>query len=211
MTIAEQAYVQLRQLVLEGEFEPGQRLSQLKIARRFGCTTPPVVEAMRRLESDGLLVKESRKMARVRALSPEDIEGLYLVREGLEGVTARLCAQRADAKQFKRLAELNRQYEAAVDAQNHDETARLDIAIHKLIARAASCNLVEQELNRLLAIELTAGKLAPTQPAAAMSHSRHRGLIQAITDRDADAAEYLMKKHIQLGYADIQRAMEASS
>lgn len=61
----DQAYQGIRQIFVRGEFEPGQRVSQSKLARQLGCSTVPVVEAMRRLESEGLLVKQARKMAKV--------------------------------------------------------------------------------------------------------------------------------------------------
>ena len=62
-TTAEHAYQSLRRMVVKGELAAGQRVSQLRVARQLGCSTVPVVEALRRLESEGVLVKEPRKMA----------------------------------------------------------------------------------------------------------------------------------------------------
>ena len=92
---SEMAYQGIRKLLADGELVPGQRLSQSNLARRLCCSPMPVVEALRRLESEGLLVKQARKQARVRELSMEDLEGLSLLREAIESVTARLAAQRA--------------------------------------------------------------------------------------------------------------------
>ena len=206
ITTADKAYRSLRDIVVSGELKPGQRISQLKLARRFRCSTPPVVEAMRRLESEGLLVKTPRKMALVRELSKSDLEGLYMVREGLEAVTARLCAQRISQEQLEQLRLLNQAYESATTGQSDAGNGKFDIAIHKLIADASQCKLVAEELDRLLLIERTAGRNLHSNPASPLAHSAHRALIQAIADRDSDSAEYLMKKHIQSGYHDVVNA-----
>jgi len=152
-TASETAYRGIREMLARGDFQPGQRVSQSKLARELGCSTVPVVEAMRRLESDGLLVKQARKMAKVRELSSKDLEGLYLLREGLEAITARLAAQRIDDDQAVELQRLAKVYE-----QNWVTESDADVAIHRHIARCADCPLLSDELDRLMLIELTAGR-----------------------------------------------------
>ena len=196
----DQAYQGIRQMFVRGEFQPGQRVSQIKLARQLGCSTVPVVEAMRRLESEGLLVKQARKMAKVRELSAADMEGLYLLREGLEAITARLAAQRINDEQATQLQKLSEAYEA-----NWETESDADVVIHQHIARCAGCPLLSEELDRLMLIERTAGR--PTHNATirpGLAHI-HRALVQAIVDRDSDSAEYLMKKHIQNGYQEVMR------
>ena len=194
-------------MLTRAELEPGQKVSQTKLARQLGCSTVPVVEAMRRLESEGLLVKDGRRMARVRQLSRRDREGLYLVREGLEGVAARLCAERITDSQIEELRELGRQYEEATVAGDTPHSDPTDIRIHHLIVRCAQCPLLEQEISRLLLIERTAGAGLHPSEHTEESRTSHRALIQALADRDADSAEYLMKRHIQRGTRDLRRAM----
>jgi len=197
---SERAYQGIRKMLAQGEFHPGQRVSQSKLARRLGCSTVPVVEAMRRLESDGLLVKQPRKMAKVRELSATDVEGLYLLREGLEAVTARLAAQRISDEQAADLLELSRGFESAWEAEHHEGDA--DISIHRHIARCAGCPLLCDELDRLMLIERTAGVVKHDSTSRLGHVHIHRALVAAITDRDVDSAEYLMKKHIQNGYGE---------
>src|SRR3990170_4757970 len=113
-TAGDHAYAAIRQMVLQGELPSGKRVSQRRLAKRLGCSTVPVLEAMRRLESDGLLVKEPRCMARVRELSVSELEGLYLVREGLEAVAARLAATRICAEDLQRLREFSDRFDQAL-------------------------------------------------------------------------------------------------
>lgn len=107
------AYDGIRNMLTRGELSPGQRLSQSRLARQLQCSPMPVVEAMRRLESEGLLVKQARKQARVRELSHDDVEGLYLLREAIESVTARLAPQRIALEESRVLQELAQAYENA--------------------------------------------------------------------------------------------------
>lgn len=200
-TTADDVYARLRRMLSNAELVPGQRVSQSKLARQIGCSTLPVLEAMRRLESERLLTKEPRKMARVRALSDRELEGLYLVREALESVTARLCAERISRADADRLIELGERYKAAATALDHDACDALELAIHGHIARCAECPLLAEELDRLLLVERT----AVTRPgqvrvsAEALPHL-HTALIRAVVDGDADSAEYLMRRHIRAGW-----------
>ena len=197
------AYEGIRNMLTGGELSPGQRLSQSRLARQLNCSPMPVVEAMRRLESEGLLVKQARKQARVRELSHEDLEGMYLLREAIESVTARLAAQRATPEETQVLQELAQAYERAWEA-NHQE-ADADVAIHRHIAECARCPLLKGELDRFLLLERTAGRSLKSQCGRPGHNHTHRALVQAIFDHDADSAEYLMQKHIQNGHQEALR------
>lgn len=206
---ADVAYRKLRQMLFRGELIPGQRLSQSRLGRQIGCSPMPVVEAMRRLESDGLLVKQARKQARVRKLSEHDLEGLYLLREAIETVTARLAARRSTPEETRALLGLALDYERL--REERLETGEVDVAIHRHIAECARCPLLKEELDRLMLIEQTAGRsLELREDREGHPHS-HRALVQAIVDHDADSAEYFMKKHIQDGHAEVRRILAAQT
>jgi len=208
ITSGDQAYAAIQEMVFQGDLKPGQRVSQRRLAKELGCSTVPVLEAMRRLESDGLLVTAPHCMAKIRELSATELEGLYLVREGLEAVAARLSATRISDGELVRLRELSEQFDQALLAQDRRTICQADVKLHTLVAQAAQCSLLGEELNRLMLIERTAGEtLLPTTEAVS-EYSSHRALVQAIADRDADAAEYYMKKHIQSGYRDLIKRLE---
>lgn len=201
-TTVDKVYDLIRDKLMLGEFSSGQRVSQRKLAREFGCSTIPIAEAMRRLESEGLFVKEPLKIARVRKLSRKDLEGLYLVREGLEAVATRLCAERITDEQLVDLYGLCRRFEEAVQAGNADTYNRYDVEIHRFIYKCADCPLLRTELERLMLLEKTAGREFSTLDLQAYIRG-HRVLIQAIADHDADAAEYLARRHIRKGRKEL--------
>src|SRR5262249_27696361 len=142
--------------LMSGELQPGQRMSQSRLARQLQCSPMPVIEAMRRLESEGLLVKKARKQACVRRLTWEDLEGLYLLREAIETVTARLAAQRIAAEEAIILQQLGEAYEKEWETDRHEPEA--DVNIHRQIAEYARCPLLKSELERFMLIERTAGR-----------------------------------------------------
>lgn len=198
MIASQVAYKEIKEMVVSGRLAPGGKVSQVRLAKELGCSTVPVVEALRRLESEGLLVKEGRRMAKVRQLSNEDLEGLFLIREGIEPIAAYLCAERISEAELTHLQKLVERFEAAVDTGDDDVSNDCEVRIHRCIARNAKCPLLLEELNRLFLIEKTsAGSMRLTDRAR--YRSSHRTIAQAIADRDGALAEFLMKRHIQFG------------
>ena len=193
-TTAINAYRSIREMMTNGEFSQGQRISQVKLARKLGCSTVPVVEAMRLLESEGLLVNEPRKMAKIRKLTPGEIEDLYTLRELIEPYVTRLCASRISDEQIQELKQLHQKYLHSVSNKDFDKSRLFDFEIHHFIAKCADCSLISEELERLSLVEKTAGKGDFSVPPYV-----HNALIQAIEDHDIDSAEYFMKKHIRTG------------
>jgi len=202
MSTADFAYQSIRKMLSVGQLSAGQRVSQLRIAKELRCSTMPVVEALRRLESEGLLVKEPRKMARVRVLVAEELEGLYLTRQALEMAAARMCAQRIEDAEIGHLMELGTSFEGAAAQRDNTACDALDIEIHHFIVHCARCPIVETELSRLMLIERTVPGNALPRDWERYRVS-HNALIQAIGHHDPDAAEYLMKRHIEVGFADM--------
>lgn len=197
-TTSERVYLEIRDLLGTGDLMPGSRVAQSDLAKQLGCSTIPVIEALRRLESEGLLRKEPRRMATVRTLSLRDWEGLYYARIGLETVAARFCAQRIGAEDLARLLQIEQDLIAAARDDDRMRICTHETELHGLIAKAADCSLVEEELTRLMLIERTAGcwDIPTRREELALAH---RAVIQAIADRDAESAEYYMRKHIETG------------
>jgi DNA-binding GntR family transcriptional regulator len=170
------------------------------IAERLNCSTVPVTEALRRLESEGLLVKEPHCIARVRSLSDYDLEMLFLLREALESTAARIAAGRITPEQAGELQGLCDQFDAAAERDDQPGVNQLELAIHKGIVRIADAGLLAEELERLLLIERTAARTLPEGPGPSDYRYSHRAVVQAIADGDAEGAAYLMKRHIRSGY-----------
>lgn len=90
----------LRQAILKGELEPGERLMEIQLAERLGVSRTPVREAIRKLELEGLVVMVPRKGAEVASITEKNMRDVLEVRKALEELAVTLACQRMDESQF---------------------------------------------------------------------------------------------------------------
>ncbi|WP_037078320.1 GntR family transcriptional regulator [Pseudonocardia spinosispora] len=130
---------QLRQLVIEGALQPGEKVVERAIAERFEVSRSPVREAVRTLIHEGFLVAESPRRIVVRRLSRKDVEELYEVREGIEMTATGLAALKATGNEVRSLHELLDEIAATTDeARLH----RLNADFHVLLTQMAGNSLL---------------------------------------------------------------------
>src|SRR5690606_20579821 len=113
-SIANEALTKLTQAIVSGEFAPGERLSEAELARRFGISRGPIREALGRLEGK-LVTRVPRVGVSVIDLSPDRLLDLFAVREALEGMAARLAAERITDAEIQELRDLLEQHGAHPD------------------------------------------------------------------------------------------------
>ena len=194
-TVADQVHRRLRQQLLLGTWSPGARLREAELATTFGVSRTPVREAVRRLLQEGLL--ETRPTQGVRVREPDLYEALdaYAVRETLEGMAARLAAERADGAQRRGLLTLLERVEASA---TRDQAAQVeaDLAFHRRVAElSANPSLIR-------ALETLAGHVTPLKVhtrdhnAADATTRQHRAVADAIERGDGGAAEAAMRAHV---------------
>jgi DNA-binding GntR family transcriptional regulator len=197
-------YERLRDEIVSGQLKPAELLSRRQIARRYGCSYTPVIEALIRLESAGLVETESNQMARVRGLSIERIRSDYILREACETQAIRLACESAASTELDGLSRLADEVDATVK-KGHESHFQiigdgplLHRSFHRRIAELGRCPALVAELER---IELL-GRLKanwifvedlPDPP-------RHHGhLADAIRRRDPIAADAVMRAHVRRG------------
>src|SRR6185503_9714951 len=96
-TVREVAYRRLRQLILEGTLAPGQRIFEHELADQLGISRTPLREALRQLETEGLMQLSARRGAMVSSLSAAQMHEEFLIRATLEGLAIRLATPRLTA------------------------------------------------------------------------------------------------------------------
>lgn len=102
-SLSDQAYHQIRNEILSGDLMIGDLLSRRRLAERLNVSFLPVTEALRRLETEGLVESRPRIGTRVKIPSEQDIRDSYVIRMALESEAARLCAQRITAEEKQQL------------------------------------------------------------------------------------------------------------
>lgn len=194
-TVAGEVHRRLRHQLLLGAWPPGTRLREAELADRFGVSRTPVREAVRRLLQEGLLETRPTQGVRVRKPDVKSALDAYAVRETLEGMAARLAAERADGRQRRGLRALLGDVEASA---TRDQAAQVeaDLAFHGRVAElSANDSLIR-------ALETLAGHVTPLkvhtrdQNAAEATTRQHRAVADAIAAADGDAAERAMRAHV---------------
>jgi DNA-binding GntR family transcriptional regulator len=181
----------IRELIITGELRAGQQLRQRDLAERFGVSQTPVREAMRRLESEGLVVGDTHRGFTVVEPDAGRVEENFQIRAALESLGASLAARAIDDAGVRRLAELNeRMRELGADGPDYGDLNR---QFHFAIYEYARSPLL-MSLMRLLWASLHGGpKVLRTHAESAKQHDE---ILQALRDGDAAAAAERTRHHI---------------
>jgi DNA-binding GntR family transcriptional regulator len=202
-TLGEEAYCVMRRMIVVGELPAGQWIRKRAMARKLRMSATPIVEAIRRLEHEGLVETDPPWGARVRIFTVPEIFELASMRVVLEGLVARCAASRVTPKQIESLREIAIRVDQAdndfADHLRREESplgalASEDINLHLKLAEEAGLPIIRQELERLQILNATCRAwLAP----AVQCTVTHVDIIDAIASGDPDRAEAVMRKHIQ--------------
>ncbi len=192
--LRDQVRDELRARIGDGRLPPGQRLIEQTLATEFGVSRLPIREAVRSLESEGLVTTVPRKGVVVAELSRGDIEHLYEVRRVLEALTVRLAASRAEPEEVRHLTELVAEARSAVSDTNHSAVVRLSIEFHQYLTRMAGNPFLISALEPLTSrLQWVIGH--------GYEHARdvreHDAIVDAIASHDSERAESLALAHIE--------------
>lgn len=196
--VAENLVSKLRMMIASGGLKPGERINQRKIAEKLGITTTPLREALGKLEREGV-VKTIRGLGVfVRRYSLDEVKDLYLVREVLEGLAARLCAERASEQALAEIEKLGRTVNQARDEGDLEKLKEKHVAFHELIAFSSGSSVLKGELKRVLFIQsaILLFFLSPVARAPCPREADHELVAAAIRTRDGQTAELAMRKHV---------------
>jgi len=188
-------YESLRESIRSGRLPPGERLRETDIAERLGVSRTPVREALRRLQSDGLVTFAPWRGMTVAALDLGQLEELYDMREVLESAAARFAATNAtDADVAGLRSLLDEQAAAGSDA---GALERINRAFHDAIYRAAHNRYLLGALSSLAdslgLLKNTTFSLAGRPESGLVEHRR---IVDAIAARDPAVAEDAARRHI---------------
>ncbi len=216
LSLADRAYLSIRERILRGALRAGSPLSRRRVAAELGMSLLPVSEAFQRLESDGLLESRPRAGTRVRAPNEQDIRERFEVREALESQAARLFAVRAtgsDREEIRRWAEqldllFNRLWAGESDAEFPYTVYDFHSQFHMRVAECARCSALRQLVDKNLLI-LHWGCAAPANRSA-LPPGFHRDLADVLTSGDPLAADRAMRDHVRYGLDEKIRKLEAS-
>lgn len=152
MPLRDVVFHTLREAILHGDLQPGERLMEIKLANRMGVSRTPIREAIRMLELEGLVIMVPRKGAQVAQITEKDLKDVLEVRMGLEELAVKFACQRITPEQLERLEKAAREFEDQVNTVDEDDITALaeaDVDFHELIYEATDNQRLVQLLNNL--------------------------------------------------------------
>ncbi len=224
--------VNLRGMLLRGDFQAGERISELPLVARLGVSRTPIRLALDRLAHEGLLEPSPTGGFVVRAFSVEDIWDAIETRGVLEGAAARLAAERLEHD--SELAQL-REYRDKMDAMigvggDPEKLVEFDIdtfahyldlneAFHSEIVTLGKSPMLRRALGHVTSVPFASpsamvyvrAKLPRAPQEFAVSHEHHRSIVEAIEHRQGARAEALAREHSRMTRRNVEFALSQTS
>ncbi|MFI8483215.1 GntR family transcriptional regulator [Pseudomonas sp. NPDC078700] len=208
-TRSEHVFRRIQAAIVQGEIAPGSKISEPELARTYGISRGPLREAIHRLEGQRLLVRVPHVGARVVSLNHEELIELYEIRESLEGMACKLAAQRMTQQEIDELREVLETHERdeAFQAGRGYYQQEGDFDFHYRIIQGSGNRTLSQllcgELYQLVRMYRIQFSSTPNRPHQAFAE--HHRILDAISDRDGELAELLMRRHIAASKRNIER------
>ncbi|MEY8394452.1 GntR family transcriptional regulator [Lachnospiraceae bacterium 45-P1] len=139
----------LRQAILKGELEPGERLMEIQLAERLGVSRTPIREAIRKLELEGLVLMIPRKGAEVAKISENNLRDVLEVRRSLEELAIDLACQRMTPEELLELTKTEELFSQAIREGDAMRIAQTDERYHEIIYNSTKNDKLVQILNNL--------------------------------------------------------------
>ncbi len=201
ITMADQVFVEIQQAIVHGEIQPGSKISEPELAKRFQISRSTLREALNRLEHCKLLSRIPNVGCRVVELSIQHLNDLFAVREMLEGKACRLAAQAMSEQEISNLSLLlgRQEHDASLKHPLTDYQEDNDLDFHHRIIMASGNQLLIHLLNNELyhLVRMYRFQLGLNNPRLSKSLFEHQQILFAIQERDAELAEILMRRHIE--------------
>jgi DNA-binding GntR family transcriptional regulator len=200
----------LRSQITGGQLESGAALSEIALAEEFGVSRTPVREALKQLQTEGLVIIRPRVGTFVSAPTRLEINELFQMKEILEGAAARLFAARGEIPELEALRANVMRAEEAVAADDATAYALLVEEFHELIIRGAGNEKLAQHY-RMMMNQLAYSRLVQTslsKPGRLVeSESEHHRVIEIISAKDGTTAERMMREHVRASQQALLDAM----
>lgn len=218
------AQLRLRALIVAGELQAGARIPELALVERLGVSRTPVRAALLRLAEEGLLAPLAGGGFALREFGESDIHDAIELRGSLEGLAARLAAERGvGATLLVQWRDCVAQIDALLLPATLSDAAfsayaELNACFHRLLAEAAGSGLVRRQIERVASLPFASPNafvmLRATGPGSqqardslVVAQQQHRAVIEAIGQREGARAEALMREHARVADTNLRAAL----
>jgi GntR family transcriptional regulator of vanillate catabolism len=214
----ERVVLTLREMLLRGDFKPGERLAELALVPLLKASRTQVRLALDRLAHEGLLEALATAGFRVRAFALDDIWDAIEIRGVLEGTAARMAAERLKTPDELGALHLHCRQAEALLPMTRDRFVRyieINEAFHAGLWRLAKSTMLRRSIEKIVALPFAApGALVFSWPESGESDrealialEHHRALVEAIEQREGGRAEAIAREHARLAQRALKRAL----
>lgn len=204
-TASEVVYEAVRQTIMEGSLQPGERVVEERVAHELGVSRTPVREALMRLERENLIARSSRGMV-VRSFTAREVYDIYDLRAQVESYAARLASERINEYELQNLRRIQRDMVAelregsASDLGWPKRLAHINQSFHLAIVRAARSEPLERIMTQVVQTPVIyKAYLWYDDASKQRSTEDHEAMLGHLSVRDALAAESCWRAHIEFG------------
>ena len=220
---AVKALLALREMVLAGQLPAGSRIAEVAIAERLGVSRTPIRGALMRLEQEGLLELLPGGGYTVRTFSERDISDAIELRGTIEGLLARLAAERGGSQVVLAearlcLDEVDRVLaQPALDDESFSQYVHLNERFHALLCEMADSPVIARELERVVRLPFASPSgfvVAQANSGRArdmliVAQDQHRQVLEAIAAGEGARAEAIMREHSRLAQRNLREAVQS--
>jgi DNA-binding GntR family transcriptional regulator len=195
-SLREHVHERLRRAIVAGQFRNGERLNERHLAEMLGVSTTPVKDAIRKLESEGLVRTEARRGVFVEFSARQALE-MALGRAALESVMAHIAANRIGDADIAEIARLIEEMAHATQHSALEDLVILNEAYHGAIHRISGCTYLERRLDGQRMYDHAQRIALLSEPSErGQGFEEHRSIFDALRTREPALAEQRMRAHI---------------
>lgn len=196
-SIAQEVTQQVREMIRTGALEEGSRISEKELGEAMGVSRTPVREALRVLAAEGLVQLIPRKGAFVTKPRFEDVRDMFEVMSLLEGLCARVAAEKMSTSAFSQLENLHQELEEHYQRRDRESYLQCNHRYHSYVQEIAGNRILNEVLDSLRQKFLLYRFRQLSQPERFdQSMQEHRALLEAFRQRDSEKAQSLMRHHL---------------
>lgn len=205
-SLEEQTYARLRAAIIARVIVPGARIPVDQLAREFGISRTPILNALKRLGQEGVVECVSRRGVFVRRFSKREMARLFEVREALEGMAVRLAARRISRRETRALEHLFRGLDGPPTAGRLRRYIERDRYFHWRLVELAGNDQLRAALDsvNMMFFAYQDGVVRPPTETV----PEHRAILKALGRRDSDASEAAMRLHIRRSTERLEQEAE---
>lgn len=192
--LSQPIYEKLKEMILNNELKPGEKILQEKISRQLGVSRTPLIKALQKLEYEYLVESIPRRGMFVKRVDLKEMIDVFECREALEGIAARSVAMHASDEE---IGKLKLYFEPFDEKDNIDEEEyrKADEGFHELLVKLCGNNVLSKIYiyGHIHVLMVQVGLVRPPRETI----KEHQNIIRALENRDAGMAETFTREHIK--------------